>query len=132
MVWYGLEFLGSASKAIHQLEHFWEDFVARTGSETFLNFLTFGTLRAEEGEIPILGLYPPVFGLNPYGAVYKAAAAFLPGLGVRREYFDLMDLLKKHCRDFKHIKWETVKTRLLIGATEVVNGYETVFELRSR
>jgi NTE family protein len=128
MVWYGLESLGSADKAIHHLEHFWEDFVAKTGPETFLNFLTFGALRAEESEVPVLGLYPPVFGLNPRGAVYKAAAAFLPGIGVRREYFDLMDLLKKHCGDFKHINWENVKTRLLIGATEVVNGYETVFD----
>ena len=57
MVWYGLESLGSAGKAIHHLEHFWEDFVAKTGPETFLNFLTFGALRAEESEVPVLGLY---------------------------------------------------------------------------
>jgi len=128
MVWFGLEALGSADKAITQLENFWEDFVAKTGPETFLNFLTFGALKAEETEVPVLGLYPPVFGLNPRGAVYKATAAFLPGLGVRMEYFDLMDLLKKHCGAFEHINWEKVKTRLLIGATEVVNGYETVFD----
>ena len=78
--------------------------------------------------MPLLGLYPPVFGLNPRGAVYKAAAAFLPGMGVRKEYFDLMDLLKKHCPHFNHINWKNVRTRLLIGATEVVNGYETVFD----
>jgi NTE family protein len=128
MTWYGLEALGSANKAIHQLEHFWEDFVARAGPETFLNLLTFGALKAEECEVPLLGLYPPVFGLNPRGAVYKAAAAFLPGMGVRKEYFDLMDLLKKHCLHFNHINWKNVRTRLLIGATEVVNGYETVFD----
>ena len=129
MVWYGPP--NPSAQRVKQSttsNYFWEDFVAKTGPETFLNFLTFGALRAEESEVPVLGLYPPVFGLNPRGAVYKAAAAFLPGLGVRREYFDLMDLLKKHCGDFKHINWENVKTRLLIGATEVVNGFETVFD----
>jgi NTE family protein len=127
MAWYGLECLGSADKAIRKLEDFWEDFVASTSAETVLNSLTYAALRAEESEIPVLGLDAPVFGLNPRGAVYKAAAAFLPGLGVRREYFDLIHLLEKHC-DFTTINWEKVKTRLLIGATEVVNGYETVFD----
>ena len=59
--------------------------------------------------MPRLGLYPRVFGLNPRGAVYKAAAAFLPGMGVRKEYFDLMDLLKKHCPHFNTYQLEKRK-----------------------
>ena len=75
----------------------------------------------------MLGLYPPIFGLNPRGEIYKAFAHWLPQLGVRKNYFDLDDLLKAHCRHVDSIK--NAKTRLLIGATEVVKGYETVFEL---
>ena len=126
MVWYGLEYHGSPRKAIHQLEHFWDDFVARTGPETVLNYLTYGAFRVEESEVPVLGLYPPVFGLNPRGEIYKAVAHWLPHLGVRQRYFDLDDLLKAHCRHVDSIK--NAKTRLLIGATEVVKGYETVFD----
>ena len=77
--------------------------------------------------MPVLGLYAPIFGLNPRGAIYKAVAACLPHVGVRRDYFDLEDTLAKACPEFDRIDWPNVKTRLLIGATEVVNGYETVF-----
>ena len=75
----------------------------------------------------MLGFDAPIFGLNPHGAIYKAVAACLPSLGVRRDYFDLEDTLAKACPEFNRIDWPNVKTRLLIGATEVVNGYETVF-----
>ena len=37
------------------------------------------------------------------------------------------DTLAKACPEFDSIDWPNVKTRLLIGATEVVNGFETVF-----
>jgi NTE family protein len=133
MVWYGLAPIkngrpGSADEAIAGLERFWEEFVAKTGAETVLNAFTFGALQVEESEVPLLGLYAPIFGLNPRGAVYKAVAACLPRLGVRRDYFDLEDILAKACPEFDKIDWPNVKTRLLIGATEVVNGYETVFD----
>lgn len=127
MVWYGLESRdGSPHKAIRLLEHFWNDFLAQPGPETVLNCLTYGALRVEESEVPWLGLYAPIFGLNPRGEIYKEFAHWLPRLGVRKKYFDLDEFLKAHCPDFDSI--EHPNTRLLIGATEVVNGYETVFD----
>ena len=133
IVWYGLAPKkngdnGSERAASEKLNHFWDHFVARTGAETMLNLFTFGALRAEETEIPVLGINAPIFGLNPRGALYKAFAACLPRLGVRKQYFDLMDMLAKDCPDFDRIDWANAKTRLLIGASEVVNGLETVFD----
>jgi NTE family protein len=135
MVWYGLApkkgspGSGSEQEAIEKLKHFWEDFVAKGGSETVLNFLTYRTFWAEEMEIPVLGVNAPVFSsLNPYGAIFKAVAACLPSLGVRKQYFDLEDMLAKACPEFDRIDWPGINTRVLIGATEVVNGFETVFD----
>ena len=97
MAWYGLApkkgSPGSAAEAIKKLEDFWQDFVARTGAENLLNTFTFGALKAEEIEVPLLGLSARVFGINPYAAGYNALAAFLPTLGVRKQYFDLNELL---------------------------------------
>jgi len=39
-----------------------------------------------------------------------------------------MDFLHTACPDFDKIEWGNVKTRLLIGATEIVQGCETVFD----
>src|SRR5262249_55719147 len=135
MVWYGLApkngVPGSVVEASTKLNDFWDNFVASPGAETLLNFLTYGVFRAEETEIPVLGVKAPVFGsLNPYGAIFKAVAACLPSLGVRQQYFDLDDLLKDACPALKNdsIDWKNVKTRLLIGASEVVNGLETVVD----
>ena len=131
MVWYGLAPKngrdGSVDEAIRGLERFWDDFVAKTDAETLLNRVTYETLKAEEEEI--LGVNGPVFAsLNPYGAIYKVFADCLPSLGVRKQYFDLKDLLAKACPEFDRIEWPKVKTRVLIGASEVVNGFETVFD----
>jgi NTE family protein len=81
-------------------------------------------------EVPLLGLSPRAFGLNPYAAAYNAFAALLPGIGVRKQYFDLDELLGQACPALKNnsIDWKEVNTRLLIGASEVVNGFETVFD----
>ena len=136
MAWYGLApkkggGSGSEQEAIDKLKHFWDGFVANGGAETVLNFLTYRTFWAEEMEVPVLGVNAPVFSsLNPYGAIFKAVAACLPKLGVREEYFDLKKLLNEACPELNpdNINWEGVKTRLLIGATEVVNGFETVFD----
>lgn len=136
MAWYGLapkkgvSGSGTPVEAIKKLEDFWRDFVARTGAEALLNTFTFGALRAEELEVPLLGLSARLFGINPYAAGYKALAACLPGLGVRQQYFDLIELLAEKCPALKDktIDWEKVETRLLIGASEVVNGLETVFD----
>jgi NTE family protein len=132
MTWYGLISkngqAGSEDAAIDKLNDFWDNFVAKTGSETALNLLTFGTLRAEETELPVLGITAPIFGLNARGLIYKTIAASLPRLGIRKRYFDLEEMLATDCPGFHKIDWTKVKTRLLIGASEVVNGLETVFD----
>ena len=132
MTWYGLapkkNGTGSAREAVHQLNRFWDDFVARTGAETLLNFFTFGLMKAEEMELPVLGINAPVFGFNPAGAISKMVASSLPTLGVRREYFELLDTLSKACPDFSNIDWPNVTARVLVGASEVVQGFETVFD----
>jgi NTE family protein len=133
MVWYGLAPKkgggnGSVDEAISNLNNFWEGFVASTSASTMLNLVTYGAFRAEEIEIPVLGVSARMLGLNPSSAFYKAVAAFLPSLGVRKQYFDFDDLFDKTCPEFDSIEWRNVKTRLLIGASEVVNGFETVFD----
>ena len=132
MVWYGLAPKagkpGSIDEAIDSLNDFWDAFVAGTGAETALNLLTYGAFWAEEKEIPVLGINAPILGINPYGALFKAFAAGLPSLGVRRQYFDLEEMLAGACPDFDRIDWRGLSTRVLIGASEVVNGFETVFD----
>lgn len=137
MVWYGLApkrgipGSGSEQEAIDTLNDFWETFVAKGGVENVLNFLTYRTFWAEELEIPVLGINAPAFStLSPYGAIFRTVTALLPSLGVRRQYFDLPNLLAETCPALKNdgIDWKNVNTRLLIGASEVVNGYEAVFD----
>jgi NTE family protein len=133
LVWYGLApkngAPGSAAEAVDILNRFWGEFVACTPAESILNFLTYGAFQVEEAEIPVLGLNAPVFaGLNPAGLLYKTVAACLPSVGIRKQYFDLDDLLVRTCQHFAKIDWPRVKTRLLVGASEVVNGFETVFD----
>ena len=105
MAWYGLApkngSLGSVDEAVFSLNDFWEDFVASTSAETVLNSLTYGAFRAEETEIPVLGVNAPVFGLNPRDVIYKAVAACLPSLGVRKQYFDLDHMLAEACPAFR-------------------------------
>jgi NTE family protein len=133
MVWYGLapkkSSGGSVAEAISKLNQLWTDFVAGTGSENILNFLAYWTFKAEETELPLLKISLPAFCLNPTSLLYKAAAFGLPSLGVRKKYIDLNDLLEKTCPEFEDdIIWKDVKTRLLIGASEVMHGFETVFD----
>jgi NTE family protein len=115
-------------EAISALNRFWDQFVAGPGAENVLNLLTVGALEIAETEIPMLGLGAGALSFNPLGAFYRAVAACLPSLGVRREYFDLEYVLNKACPDFADIIWNDVETRLLIGASEAINGYETVFD----
>jgi NTE family protein len=132
MTWYGLapkkNAAGSPQEAVHKLNRFWDDFVASPGPETLLNYFTFGLMKAEELEIPVLGISAPVFGFNPAGAISRLAAYSLPSLGVRKEYFELVDTLMKACPDFANIDWPKVTARVLVGASEVVQGFETVFD----
>ena len=133
MVWYGLASKkgghpGSVDEAIDKLDDFWNGFAARTPAEMLLNLFTYGAFWAEEREIPVLGVNAPVFSLNPFGSIIKAVAAGLPPLGVRQQYFNLDELLAKACPEFNKIDWSKLQTRLLIGASEVINGVETVFD----
>jgi NTE family protein len=138
MVWYGLAHKngnpGSAAEASKRLNDLWDDFIAKKGAEKVLNCFTYGTLRAEEMEIPLLGINAPLIAgsFNPYGALYQTVAAWLPHLGVRQEYFDLHELLAEVCPALAAnpptVDWQQIRTRLLIGASEVVNGFETVFD----
>jgi NTE family protein len=137
MVWYGLapkkgggttSVDEAADEAISTLNKFWESFVASTRASTMLNLLTYGAFLAEEIEIPVLGVSARVSCFNPSSAFYKAVAAGLPSLGVRKLYIDLDHLLDESCPEFDRIDWPKVNTRLLIGASEVVNGFETVFD----
>jgi NTE family protein len=97
-----------------------------------LNVLTYRTFWLEQKEIPVLGVSSgQLFGkLNPYGAIFKWAEDCLPILGVRKRYFDLIKLLADSCPALKYdsIEWKGVKTRLMIGASEVINGFESVFD----
>jgi len=132
MTWYGLasngKRKGSPHEASRQLNDFWDQFVATTGPEKLLNMFTFGLMRVEEFEVPVLGINAPILGFNPAGALAQFAAASLPSLGVRKEYFELVDTLSKACPDFDSIDWPALKARVLVGATEVVQGFETVFD----
>src|SRR5262249_6070735 len=82
----------------------------------------------ELNEVPLFVLDAPVFSLNPGGLMSKAVFAWLPLLRVRKQYYDLKELLAKACPEFDGIKWEDLRTRLLVGASEVVNGIETTFD----
>jgi NTE family protein len=135
LTWYGLapkkHSPGSEHEAIDKLRKFWDGFVAIGGMETALNFLTYRTFWAEELEVPLLGVNAPVLSsLNPYGAIFKMVAALLPHLGVREQYFDLEKLLAEACPALRDnsVDWHKLETRLLIGATQVVDGLETVFD----
>jgi NTE family protein len=109
-------------------EGFWDNFAASKPAEIMLNAFAFRTIAAEEMELPIFGINAPILGLNPGGALYRAMTACLPGLGVRKQYFDFRIMLDEACPQFGVIDWDNVKTRLLVGASEVLNGIETVFD----
>jgi len=132
MVWYGLApkngRRGSVDDAINGLTRFWTRFAATTRAEKMINLLAYSAFRAQEYEVPVFGLNAPIFSLNPGGLMSKAVFAWLPLFRVRKQYYDLKELLAKACPEFGGIKWEDLRTRLLVGASEVVNGIETTFD----
>ena len=132
MVWYGLAQkngrVGSPREARECLRSFWESFAAIGLAERLLNFAAYSAFKMREIETPILGLTLPVVKMNPRGVISHAVMAALPFLGVRQEYFDLADLLDQACPEFESVEWDALDTRLLIGATDVLNGIETVFD----
>jgi len=132
MTWYGLapkkSGPGSAQQAIDALNHAWDGFTADTPTEDVLSRLAYYAFRAQETETPLLGLSAGMFGISPSSIVSRTIYSWLPRLDVRKQYFDLEYYLTTACPEFDHIKWPRVKTRLLIGATEIVQGCETVFD----
>jgi NTE family protein len=132
MVWYGLAPKngrpGSVRAAIDKLNRFWDAFAARTPAELMLNLFSFSALTAQEKEAPVFGFNAPVFSLNPRGVISQAVSAGLPLLGVRKQYFDFPDMLAEACPQFDGIEWQKVQTRLLLGASEIIEGAETVFD----
>ncbi len=132
MVWYGLASKngrpGSARAATDKLNRFWDAFAATTPAEMMLNLFSFSALTAQEKETPMLGLNAPVFSLNPRGAISQAVTAGLPLFGVRKQYYDFEDMLAEACPQFDGIDWPKLHTRLLLGASEIIDGVETVFD----
>ncbi|MGZ9106208.1 MAG: patatin-like phospholipase family protein [Rhodoplanes sp.] len=132
MVWYGLASKngrpGSARAATDKLNRFWDAFAATTPAEMMLNLFSFSALTAQEKETPMLGLNAPVFSLNPRGAISQTVTAGLPLLGVCKQYFDFEDMLAEACPQFDGIDWPKLQTRLLLGASEIIDGVETVFD----
>jgi NTE family protein len=132
MVWYGLASkngsAGSVPAAIDQLNRFWDAFTATTRAERALNLFSSLALAVQGTEVPVLGVPPPVFSLNPRGAISRAVTAGLPLLGVRQRYFDFDEMLAAACPQFDDIDWPNLQVRLMVGASEVINGVETVFD----
>lgn len=133
MVWYGLapkkgrQGSGSVAEAIQKINTFWDGFAANTQAEIMHNAFCAAALSAQEQEVPVLGINMPIFGLNPHGVLDDAVLWELRQLGAREEYYDFDAMLKAACPEFDDIDWPKVQTRVLLGASEIVNGIETVF-----
>lgn len=132
MVWYGLAPKngrpGSAGEAVEKINSFWDSFAASTPAEIVLNASAYAAIKAEEREVPLLGINAPIFGLNPSGLLNRTITAGLPPLGVRKEYYDFDTMVGTACPDFETVNWKAVRTRVLLGASEVIDGIETVFD----
>lgn len=132
MTWYGLAPKksgdGSAQKAIDTLDQAWDRFTAETPTENIISLLGYYAFRLQETEAPVLGLNAGMVGISPSSIVSKTITSWLPTLDVRKQYYDLENYLATACPEFDDIKWPDVRTRLLIGASEVVHGVETVFD----
>jgi NTE family protein len=79
-------------------------------------------------QTPMLGLNTAGIGIDPASIATKAIFSWLPNLDVRQQYFDLKDFLDTECPEFAGVQWADVTTRLMVGATEIVQGCETVFD----
>ena len=134
MVWYGLApkkgrpGSGSAAEAIEKINTFWDGFAASTPAEILHNTMCQTWLSFQEQEVPGLGINMPIFGFNPRGVVDDAVLWELRQLGAREDYYDFDALLKAACPEFDDVDWPSVPTRILLGASDIVNGAETVFD----
>lgn len=134
MVGYGLapkkgrQGSGSITEAIEKINVFWDGFSASTPAEIMHNAFTGALLRAQEHEVPLLRISMPTVGINPHGVLDEAVLWQLRQLGAREEYYEFNAMLKAACPEFDDIRWPEVHTRVLLGASEIVNGVETVFD----
>ena len=134
MVWYGLAPKRGAGErpsyraAREQLVHFWETFTASEFAEIAHNALTQSLLAQHESEAPILGMTLPSATLNPNGLLDDLVIWQYRQFGARPTYFDFNALLTACCPDFAAIDWANTTTRLLVGASQIENGVETVFD----
>ncbi len=134
MVWYGLAPKGGAEAppsykaARDQLVHFWETFTATELAEIAHNTLTQSLLAQHEREAPIFGMTLPTATLNPHGLFDDLVIWQYRQFGARAAYFDFTTLLAECCPAFTAIDWAKTTTRLLVGASEIRDGVETVFD----
>ena len=136
MIWYGLapkkgrQGSGSIDEAIKKINTFWDGFAASTPAEIMHNAFCSAVLGLQEQEVPGLGINMPIFGLNPRGVLDDAVLWELRQLGAREEHYDFDAMLKAACPEFDDIDWRKVNIRVLLGASEIVDGVETVFDFR--
>lgn len=119
---------GSVTEAIQTLNTFWDSFAASTEIEIAHNALCVSVLRMQEQEVPVLGINMPLIGLNPSGILAHLTILELEQFGARKEYYDYDAMLSAACPEFDDVDWQNVHTRVLLGASEIVDGVETVFD----
>jgi NTE family protein len=119
---------GSAKEAIQTLNSFWDSFAACTEVEKAHNAFWVSVLRMQEQEVPVLGIYMPTMGLNPGGVLARLTILQFVQLGARKEYYDYDAMLNAACLEFDDIDWPNVHTRVLLGASDIIDGVETVFD----
>lgn len=138
MVGYGLaekrgrQASGSCDEAVRKINSFWDDFAASMPAEIVHNAMSMAALQAQEMEIPVLGIKAPIWGLNPSGILDDAIILELEQAGARKTYCEFGAMLDAACPDFDTIEWTRVHTRVLVGASEVLDGVETVFDSACR
>jgi NTE family protein len=119
---------GSVTEAIQTLNTFWDGFAAITDAEKMHNAFCVWGLRMQEQEVPVLGINIPVVGINPNGVLADVAFFQLEQLGARKQYYDFDAMLNAACPEFGDVDWPNVHTRVLLGASEIIDGVETVFD----
>lgn len=132
MVGYGLASKngrqGSEQEAIEKINSFWDGFAATEPAEIMHNAFSGAVLSAQEQEVPVLRINMPIFGINPAGFLDEAILHGLHQLGARKEYYDWDAMLAAACPEFNAIDWPQAPVRVLLGASEIVQGVETVFD----
>jgi NTE family protein len=132
MVGYGLASKngrqGSEQEAIEKINSFWEGFATTEPAEIMHNAFSGVVLSAQEQEVPVLRINMPFFGINPAGFLDEAILQGLHQMGARKEYYDWDAMLAAACPEFDAIDWPQAPVRVLLGASEIVQGIETVFD----